>query len=40
MYISEEDKEYIEWLNEVYEDIYTSEELRELFYENRTFTNY
>lgn len=34
MYISEEDKEYIEWLNEVYEDIYTSEEIRELFYEN------
>ena len=34
MYMSEEDKEYIEWLNEVYEDIYTKEEIREIFYEN------
>lgn len=34
MYISEEDKEYIEWLSEVYEGIYTKEEIEEVFYEN------
>ena len=34
MYMNEEDKEFLEWLGEVYENIYTSDELRELFYEN------
>lgn len=34
MWVGEEEKEFIEWLSEVYEDIYSKEELREIFYEN------
>lgn len=34
MLLNEEDKEFLDWLSEVYEDIYTKEELKEIFYEN------
>ena len=34
MRVNEEDKEFLEWLSELYEDIYTKEELKEIFYEN------
>lgn len=34
MLLNEEDKEFIEWLSEVYEDIYTKKELERIFYEN------
>lgn len=34
MYMNEEDKEFLEWLSEMYEDIYTKEEIEEIFYEN------
>ena len=34
MWVNEEDKEFLDWLSEVYENIYTKEELKEIFYEN------
>lgn len=40
MYMNEEDKEFLEWLSEMYKDIYTKEEIEEIFYENWAFTNY
>lgn len=34
MLLNEEDKEFLDWLSEAYEDIYTKKELEEIFYEN------
>lgn len=34
MYMNEKDKEFLEWLSELYEDIYTKKEIEEIFYEN------